>query len=197
MKPDIRFDRLLVAAALAVAARPLASPAVQAGPAAARRAGHDRRRGGAQAVPRRSTRSGVQIYACNAVGASHRWSLVAPRADLFDKNGNLLVTHFGGPSWQAKDGSLVSAALEQRVTVDPTAIDWFLLRVTYAGSGNDADRLGGTTFIQRIQTTGGLAPAPETCNAGTVGAVAEVPYTAVYVFWKATGSEAGRGALTP
>ena len=82
----------------------------------------------------------------------------------------------------------MTAALERRVTVDPTAIDWFLLRVTYAGSAPTAADSAGTTFIQRMQTTGGLAPAPETCNAGTVGAVSEVPYTAVYVFWKATGN---------
>jgi hypothetical protein len=32
-----------------------------------------------------------------------------------------------------------------------------------------------TTFIQRIATTGG--PAPAECNATTAGTVAEVPYT--------------------
>jgi hypothetical protein len=193
MSPNIRFDRLLVAAAVAVVAAMSLAQAVDAGPTPpavpatiAVEAGHK---------PFLALDAqGVQIYGCNAVGASHRWSLVAPRADLFDQNGNLAVKHFAGPSWQAKDGSLVRAALERRVNLDPTAIDWFLLRVTDARSGEDGDRLVGTTFIQRIQTTGGLAPAPESCNAGTVGAVAEVPYTAVYVFWKATGSDAGGGA---
>ena len=187
MYPKVRFDRLLVTAALVVAAALSLAQAGQAGPtppgvpgAIAVEAGHK---------PFLALdAAGVQIYGCNAVGASYRWSLVAPRADLYDRNGNLVLTHFAGPSWQAKDGSLVRAALEQRVNVDPTAIDWFLLRVTYAGPGDDGGRLGGTKFIQRIQTTGGLAPAPETCNAGTVGAVSEVPYAAVYVFWKTTGS---------
>ena len=187
MSPNIQFGRLLVAAALAVAAAMSLAQAVQAGPtppevpdAIAVEAGYK---------PFLALDAeGVQIYGCNWVGASYRWSLVAPRADLYDRNGNLVLTHFAGPSWQAQDGSLVRAALERRVNVDPAAIDWFLLRVTYAGSGDDEGRLGGTKFIQRIQTTGGLAPTPETCNAGTVGAVAEVPYTAVYVFWKTTGS---------
>ena len=33
---------------------------------------------------------GVQIYSCNGTG----WSLVAPRADLFDDQGEIVVTHF-------------------------------------------------------------------------------------------------------
>src|SRR5215217_3392692 len=40
---------------------------------------------------------GVQIYSCNGVV----WEFVAPRADLYDDHGNLIVTHFGGPTWKA------------------------------------------------------------------------------------------------
>jgi hypothetical protein len=187
MKSTIRFDRLLVAATLAAMAALSLAQTVHAGPAApdvpaeiAVEEGHKPFLD-ANAV-------GVQIHACIASGGSYRWNLVAPRADLFDQNGKFLGTHFGGPSWQAKDGSLVKAALEGRATVDPTAIDWFLLRVTSAAAGTDGDRLTGTTFIQRVQTTGGLAPAPEACNAETLGDIEEIPYTAVYVFWKASRS---------
>jgi len=45
-----------------------------------------------------------------------------------------------------------------------------------------------TTYIQRINTTGGLAPPAAECTAATVGTVAEVAYTADYYFWKKTGS---------
>jgi hypothetical protein len=34
---------------------------------------------------------------------------------------------------------------------------------------------------------GGLAPAADTCDAGAVGDIAEIPYTADYHFWKRTG----------
>lgn len=98
------------------------------------------------------------------------------------------MTHFGGPSWQARDGSLVKATLDGRVTVDPTAIPWLRLAVTSATAGPDGDRLEGTTYIQRIATTGGLAPAPADCTASTVGTTKEVPYTADYTFWKATAN---------
>src|SRR6266545_319713 len=52
--------------------------------------------------------------------------------------------------------------------------------------GPDGDRLVATTYIQRIATTGGLAPPAVDCNAATAGTVAEVPYTADYYFWKHT-----------
>ena len=63
---------------------------------------------------------GVQIYSCNGTG----WSLVAPRADLFDDQGEIVVTHFAGPTWQAKDGSMVVGHAEASVSADPTAIPW-------------------------------------------------------------------------
>jgi hypothetical protein len=98
------------------------------------------------------------------------------------------MTHFGGPTWRAKDGSQVVGRLDDKVTVDPTAIPWLRLEAASTASGVDGDRLAATTYVQRLATTGGLAPAPGLCNAETVGTVAEVPYTAVYTFWKRSGS---------
>jgi hypothetical protein len=130
---------------------------------------------------------GVQIYSCNASAAGPVWGFVAPRADLFDKRGRLVIKHFGGPTWQFTDGSSVVARLVRPVTVDATAIPWLLLERATTTEGADGDRLTGTTFIQRIATTGGLAPAAALCNAATVGVRVEVPYTADYTFWKKKG----------
>lgn len=124
--------------------------------------------------------TGVQIYSCNPAG----WSLVAPRANLYNDKGKLLMTHFGGPSWQAKDGSKVVGRREAKANVDG-AIPWLLLSAASTTAGPDGDRLARTTFIQRIATTGGLAPAAGECNATTADDVVEVPYTADYYFWKA------------
>jgi hypothetical protein len=127
--------------------------------------------------------AGVQIYRCN--GAS--WALVAPRANLYGDSGQLIATHFAGPSWQAKDGSkVVAQRIKDPVIVDRTAIPWLLLEAKQATAGPDGARLAGTSFIQRINTTGGLAPAGPNCNPDTAGAETEVPYTADYVFWKET-----------
>lgn len=130
---------------------------------------------------------GVQIWSCNAVAGGYAWGFVGPRADLFGDNGQLIATHFGGPTWQARDGSTVVGERRDGVTVDPTAIPWLLLAATSKSVGEDGDRFAGTTFIQRIATTGGIAPPAADCNAGTAGTVDEVPYTADYYFWKAEG----------
>jgi uncharacterized protein DUF3455 len=127
---------------------------------------------------------GVQIYRCTATAG---WTLVAPRADLYGDNGKLIATHFGGPTWQAKDGSRVVGRRDGEVSVDSSAIPWLRLVAASTSSGDDGDRLAHTTYIQRVATTGGLAPAAGECNAATVGDVKEIPYTADYWFWKATG----------
>jgi hypothetical protein len=94
------------------------------------------------------------------------------------------MTHYGGPTWEARDGSTVKAARVDGVTVDPDAIPWLLLQAIPQPAGPDGDRLTGTTYIQRLNTTGGVAPAPGECSADTLGDVVEVPYTADYYFWK-------------
>jgi hypothetical protein len=131
---------------------------------------------------------GVQVYTCTSTATGFAWTLLAPRANLYSDAGTLVATHFGGPTWQAKDGSTVRA--ERRgdpVVVDRTAIPWLLLSAVSTSAGTDGDRLARTAFIQRTATVGGLPPAPAACNADTVNTAAEVPYTADYHFWKATG----------
>jgi Protein of unknown function (DUF3455) len=127
---------------------------------------------------------GVQTYPCNATATGFGWGPATPRADLYDDNGKVIVTHFGGPSWQAKDGSKVVGKRDTQVWVDATAIPWLRLSVASTSAGPDGDRLAHTTFIQRIATTGGVAPAAADCNADTAGDRVEIPYTADYYFWK-------------
>jgi hypothetical protein len=127
---------------------------------------------------------GVQIYSCNATAGGYAWGLVAPRANLYDDNGKLIVTHYGGPAWEARDGSTVVATRDGQANVDPTTIPWLRLRAVSTSAGPDGGRLAETTFIQRVATTGGLAPAAADCSATTAGDRMEVPYTADYHFWK-------------
>ena len=126
---------------------------------------------------------GVQIYTCNG----SVWSSAVPRAKLFDDHGKLIINHFAGPSWQAKDGSTVVGTVVDKVIMDESAIPWVLLSATTT-PGPDGDRLVDTTFIQRLDTVGGLQPPAADCNAATAGTVVESPYTAEYVFWKHTAA---------
>jgi hypothetical protein len=130
---------------------------------------------------------GVQIYSCNATATGYGWVLVAPRADLYGDNGKLIATHFGGPTWQANDGSRVVGRRDKQVTVDSSAIPWLRLVADSTSAGDDGGRLADTTYIQRIATTGGLAPAAGTCTPDTVGDRQEIGYTADYYFWKLSG----------
>ena len=128
------------------------------------------------------TGAGVQIYKCDGKA----WTFVAPRADLVgdDNNKLVIVKHSAGPLWTATDGSSVKGTVLQKATVDQSAVPWLLLSATNQNTGGD--RLANTTFIQRVNTVGGLAPT-DRCNGATSGTVKEVPYTADYFFWKATG----------
>ena len=130
---------------------------------------------------------GVQIYTCNPAAGAYAWSAATPRADLLDDRGRVIIKHFGGPTWQADDGSKVVGRRVDGVIVDETAIPWLLLDAGQTYSGADGDRLMGTNHIQRINTTGGLTPAAADCNAATARTVVEVPYTADYYFWKPRG----------
>jgi hypothetical protein len=143
--------------------------------------------------------TGVQIYNCTAntnpatSGTTpFIWTFDHPEATLVGDNGKEIIQHSAGPTWQAKDGSKVVAAVEERATPDATAIPWLRLKATSTAAGSGGDRLVATTFIQRVNTKGGVAPAPtdpaNPCNASTVGKQqARVDYKADYYFWKATG----------
>jgi hypothetical protein len=50
---------------------------------------------------------GVQIYTCEAKDGGFAWSFKAPEANLFDKQGRQVGTHFAGPTWKIDDGSAI------------------------------------------------------------------------------------------
>jgi uncharacterized protein DUF3455 len=120
---------------------------------------------------------GVQIYRWD--DPTQTWIFVAPDATLYSDAGfqGQIATHFAGPTWQSNGGSAVLGKKLVACTPDVTAIPWLLLAgVTSHGPGP----LDGTTYIQRVSTTGGLAPT----DPGTTGQIANVPYTAEYYFYK-------------
>jgi hypothetical protein len=65
------------------------------------------------------------------------------------------------------------------------AIPWLLLQVVGSQKGPaGGSALSETTYIQRVNTTGGIMPT----GACTVGARSFVPYTADYVFFRKAGA---------
>jgi hypothetical protein len=55
------------------------------------------------------------------------------------------------------------------------------------------DTLTKTTFIQRLNTSGGLAPSTGCSSAADVGRLAFVPYSADYFFYKGPEDQADAG----
>ena len=49
--------------------------------------------------------TGTQNYTCQNTATGYAWTLVAPDARLVDDKGKQIATHYGGPTWEAKDGS--------------------------------------------------------------------------------------------
>ena len=140
---------------------------------------------------------GVQIYTCTppagAAGGPPAWTLKAPEAALVDSHGVSSGRHGGGPTWEAPDGSSVVAAKVGSVAADPSSVPWLLLRATsHAGGGG---RMADVTYVQRRDTSGGIAPA-EGCSAASLGAMARVPYRAVYCFYRRAGGRSGTGSTT-
>jgi hypothetical protein len=120
---------------------------------------------------------GVQVYRWD--GAN--WSFVAPVANLYADSGfnGKVGKHYAGPVWESNSGSKAAGTVQARCTPDMTAVPWLLLQ---AAPTDDPGIFSQTTYIQRVNTTGGLAPA----NPGTTaGEEKGVPYTAEYYFYRA------------
>jgi len=121
---------------------------------------------------------GVQIY----TWSGSNWVFKAPEAVLYASAGydGEVAIHYAGPTWESNSGSKVVGAKIASAIVDPTAIPWLLLRASSAeGPGIFAD----TSYVQRVNTVGGIAPA----GAGTsIGQEARVPYSAEYYFYRDT-----------
>jgi hypothetical protein len=119
---------------------------------------------------------GVQVYRWNGTS----WAFVAPVANLFadDNYRGQVGTHYAGPTWESNSGSKVIAARVDFCTPDPTAIPWLLLQTV---SNDGPGIFSSVTYVQRVNTAGGLAP---TAPGQYAGQEAKVPYTAEYYFYR-------------
>jgi hypothetical protein len=88
--------------------------------------------------------------------------------------------HTDGTTWSATDGSSVAGAVVKSVpAADALAAPWQLLRALKAGGGGVLDKV---TFIQLVDTDGGLPPAKPPIKAGEEASTA---FRANYLFYRA------------
>lgn len=153
---------------------------------------------------------GTQNYVCKpTVNGGFAFALFTPQATLFTDANKEIIVHFFSPNpdeantdpnvvanfairatWQdSTDMSTVWAKLDQMSTEAPFvaegAVAWLLLDVV----GTRPGPTGGKTLtpavrVQRLNTSGGLAPKTGCSSLGDVGKQAFVPYTADYFFYK-------------
>ena len=145
---------------------------------------------------------GSQDYVCAASGSGVAFVLTTPEAVLFDNPARRVINHFFSPNpveggtiratWQStRNSSVFWGKVVHAATfatdpdfVAPDAIAWVLLSQAgvLEGSGN-GDNLAAATFVQRVNTVGGLAPSIGCNSPADIGKTAFVPYEADYEFY--------------
>ncbi|MFG2525132.1 DUF3455 domain-containing protein [Streptomyces sp. NPDC048527] len=140
---------------------------------------------------------GQQIYQCtqNATDGSYSWTLARPAAVLLNGYGTVFGYHTytlykpSGqmvPTWAALDGSWVQAVKASSVASPDGAanIPWVLLQRVASGSQHGST-LTATTYVQRTNTVGGVAPST-TCDQTNAGTEKGIDYQADYSFYEAS-----------
>jgi hypothetical protein len=127
---------------------------------------------------------GVQVYDCRPKKGNAKefeWVLREPIATLLDGD-KKVGSHGRGPAWKSESGgdaSSVKAQVPPMATLlQNNAIPWLLLKVE---SNTGKGRFEKVSYIQRIDTVGGRAPAK--CDESYLGTELRVPYKATYVFY--------------
>jgi hypothetical protein len=118
---------------------------------------------------------GVQIYSWSGTN----WAFRAPEATLFNDSRQVVGKHYAGPTWEGTDGSkVIGKVVTNAPAYNSNAIPHLLLKVVSPpGTGT----FGGITYIQRVDTSGGVAPS----SPGSVpGQEARISYQAGYVFYQ-------------
>ena len=128
---------------------------------------------------------GEITYQCSAkkdMAGQFEWVFAGPDARLNDRGGKQVGKYYGPPAtWEAMDGSKLTAT---QIAVAPNGSGNIPTQLVKANPAMGSGAMSGVTYIQRVDTQGGVAPAMP-CAAGNVGARQIVKYQADYIFYKA------------
>lgn len=128
---------------------------------------------------------GQITYECRAkqdMAGQFEWVFAGPDARLLDRGGRQVGRYYGPPAtWESMDGSKLTAT---QLAVAPAGSGNIPLQLVQANPAMGMGAMQGVTYIQRVATQGGVAPATA-CGASNVGSRQIVNYQADYIFWKA------------
>ena len=143
--------------------------------------------------------AGTQNYVCLPSSSGFIWTFFGPQATLFNDDYDQVISHFLSPNpfeggtpratWQSSRDTSTVWAVSNVSSADPKfvapgAIPWLLLQVMTLNGPTGGHQLAATIAIQRVNTSGGTAPATGCSLPADVGKKALVPYTADYFFYK-------------
>ena len=101
---------------------------------------------------------------------------------MWDRKGAQVGRYWGPPAtWENQDGSKVTAT---QVAVAPAGTGNIPLQLVKANPAMGMGAMQGVSYIQRVATQGGVAPAMA-CGASNAGQKQVVKYQADYIFWRA------------
>lgn len=127
---------------------------------------------------------GELTYECRekqGAAGTFEWTFVAPTATLWDTSRTKAVgKYYAGPTWEANDGSRVTG---KQLAIAPAKEGAIPLQLVQAAPATGNGVMQGVTYIQRLNTVGGVAPK-EPCAAASGGQRRQVKYEADYVFFK-------------
>ena len=129
---------------------------------------------------------GFHVFECKPVASDptrYAWAFSAPDATLYDAGRAVARTASENTFEGIADRSTVTGVVRSRQNAGATNLPWLLLR---AQSTPDGGLFAGVTSIQRVNTSGGVAPA-EGCSDTNLGKEARVPFAADYYFYKRAG----------
>ena len=135
-----------------------------------------------QKVMMSTTGVGEITYECREkkdMAGAHEWAFVGPVATLYSGDKKAVGKYYAGPTWEANDGSKVTG---KQLAVSPATPGNIPLQLVKAEPAMGAGAMTGVSYIQRLNTKGGVAPAM-VCDAMSKGRRQQVAYEADYVFY--------------
>ena len=135
-----------------------------------------------QKVTMTTTGIGEITYECREkkdMAGQHEWAFVGPVATLYGADRKPVGKYDAGPTWEAADGSKVTG---KQVAVAPASPGDIPLQLVKAEPATGSGAMAGVSYIQRLNTKGGMAPAVA-CDAAGKGKRQGVAYEADYIFY--------------
>lgn len=129
-----------------------------------------------------TTGVGELTYECRekaGMAGQYEWAFVGPVATLYSADKKTVGKYYAGPTWEAADGSKVTG---KQVAVAPASAGNIPLQLVKADPAMGAGAMSGVSYIQRLNTKGGVAPSMA-CDAMGKGKRQVVAYEADYVFY--------------